>query len=642
MLPDFELYRQTIAAALPYYEIHEMLGQGGQGIVVAGTDRVLRREVAIKILQGDPTPDARARFLEEAAMLATVEHAHVVRVFAGIESDGLHCLVMERLAMSLADLARRPRRPAEVVAWMMQAADGLGALHAQGGVHCDVKPSNLMLAADGALKVADFGVMTLVNTSITKRNLIAGSPTHLAPEQWRVERPSPATDLYALGIVMYELLTGRLPFHHDDLYALKQRHLYAAPPPMDDVSPPLADIVMRLLAKLPEQRYQSTEELRIALTGIANSLELDASAAAKTVWLEQPSEPATATTFVPTRIDRSRLRPVRFVDGSHALTDLRDTSGVGEIVFNRRPEKVDMYAPGSGDLCILYGDGAIARLPISGMDPDVSVHGELVCAYSSKIRTVRLDGSAEATLVDMRGFGDDCKVWNPRWSPDGSRLVFGLSAGNKQQRQHRRYIINRDATELREIYGGASWSPDGARLVLTAICPGSRPFRIGYRKWRKVTCFWPYILELSTGHLRLLDVGKAHRCHPVPRMMGSPEWSPDGRSIYALTTGFSGYRDRGIWIFSSTDGFATGGQAVWQDLAPSVPEYPRLSHLRVSAAGEILVGAGSIFPRGVFEPRGKLYVGSVYGGPFIPIIEGANGAFVPATWTAGADTGEPR
>ncbi|WKK26700.1 serine/threonine-protein kinase [Streptomyces olivoreticuli] len=252
------------------YRLGELLGRGGMGEVWEARDEVLGRQVAVKLLLGDEADESAAsRFRLEAQTAARLNHPQVVAVYDFGAWDGRFYLVMElvrgpSLAQELA--ARGTLDPAHVARIAAQAASGLAAAHRQGVVHRDVKPGNLMLDADGTLKIGDFGIARFVDeasTALTRVGQIVGTSTYLAPERALGRMAGPASDVYALGCVIYQLLAGQPPFWADSPTALLYLHVDAAPvPPRQhraDLPPAFESCLLRMLAKRPEERPSAEE-----------------------------------------------------------------------------------------------------------------------------------------------------------------------------------------------------------------------------------------------------------------------------------------------------------------------------------------------------------------------------------------------
>ncbi len=248
------------------YRLAESIGRGGMGEVWRAYDETLARHVAVKLLlPQDSDPTATSRFRLEAQTAARIDHPNVVGVRDFGEYDNRLFLVMELVeGPSLATtLTRSGALPAERVARIAaQAAAGLAAAHRQGIVHRDIKPGNLLLDADGTLKIGDFGIARFMDdpgAALTATGQIVGTSLYLAPERALGKSAGPASDVYALGCVLYQLLTGRPPFQADTAVAILHQHLDAVPVPPRELGvpglpPAFESYLLGLLAKEPEHR----------------------------------------------------------------------------------------------------------------------------------------------------------------------------------------------------------------------------------------------------------------------------------------------------------------------------------------------------------------------------------------------------
>jgi serine/threonine-protein kinase len=256
------------------YEVDSLLGRGGMSSVFSGWDRTLGREVAIKVLASDLVEDRVfvERFEREARAAASLSHRNVVAVFDSGVDAGARFIVMERvsgrtLASRLRDGPLSIEQSVEIAVSVSQA---LGAAHAGGIVHRDVKPGNVMLGENGQVKVLDFGIArALAATSLTRASTVIGTAGYLSPEQAEGGPVDARSDLYGLGCLLYEMLTGRPPFVADSAAALVHQHLTRPPEPPSrrrpGVSPALDEIVLRCLAKDPGARYAGAGALAAAL-----------------------------------------------------------------------------------------------------------------------------------------------------------------------------------------------------------------------------------------------------------------------------------------------------------------------------------------------------------------------------------------
>jgi serine/threonine protein kinase len=258
--------------SLAGYEVIDWLGQGGMGVVFKGFDSALNRFVAIKVLapQWAPDPDARRRFTREARAAAAISHPHVIAIHAVGVWKARPYLVMEYVpGVSLQQRldAGAPFDLREVLRIGMQVASGLAGAHDQGLVHRDIKPANIMLENDlERVKITDFGLAKAVDdTLLTRLGTLTGTPRFMAPEQARGERVDRRADLFSLGGVLYALCTGKPAFDGDSTPAVIRQVCECQPTPIRELNPAvsawLAEIIERLLAKDPADRFQSASEL---------------------------------------------------------------------------------------------------------------------------------------------------------------------------------------------------------------------------------------------------------------------------------------------------------------------------------------------------------------------------------------------
>ena len=259
------------------YRRVRLLAQGGMATVELAHDTELDRPVALKRLAQDlaVNDEFKQRFLREARLAARLSHPNIVAVYNVGEEEGRPFIVMEHVeSETLSDLLRRRQRlePAEAVTLALQVCAGLETAHDAGLVHRDIKPQNLLLTATGTLKIADFGIArSLDGTRLTEAGTVLGTAAYIAPEQAAGETVTAAADVYALGAVLYELLTGRPPYVAESLTELflKQRHGSITPVRelAPDVPAALEDTVMRALARDPRYRPESAAALAGELRG---------------------------------------------------------------------------------------------------------------------------------------------------------------------------------------------------------------------------------------------------------------------------------------------------------------------------------------------------------------------------------------
>ena len=252
------------------YELEELVDHGGMSSVYRGHDRLLERTVALKVLHAHFGDDAEyvERFRREARAVAQLSHPHIVTVIDRGSSDGHQFIVFEYVdGENLKQLVERtgPMPVDRVLELGIQIADALAFAHAHELVHRDVKPQNVLIDKTGDAKVTDFGIARSldVERGVTQTGTVLGTSNYLSPEQAAGEPVTPATDVYSLGVVLYELLTGEVPFHGDNLVAVAMKHVTERPPNLldqrADIPPRVAQAVERALEKDPAQRFPSMD-----------------------------------------------------------------------------------------------------------------------------------------------------------------------------------------------------------------------------------------------------------------------------------------------------------------------------------------------------------------------------------------------
>lgn len=267
--------RTQIVAALPHYEIGEPIGRGAHGLVFAARHRRLGAARAVKaliVVEAEAPGDSR-RFRTEAQVMTALDHPHIVGVHEYAEHHSVWLLVMEYLGGgTLTDRMHDPVRPEQACAWALAVADALSAAHTRGVVHRDIKPANLLFTADGMLKVGDFGIAKLfAGTDASASIDIVGTPRYVAPEQITGARIGPGTDLYALGVTLYELLAGRSPFPaHLSVPGLLHHHMSVEPTALAEAPPAIAAVVRRALAKDAADRQPSASQFALDLIRAAD------------------------------------------------------------------------------------------------------------------------------------------------------------------------------------------------------------------------------------------------------------------------------------------------------------------------------------------------------------------------------------
>jgi serine/threonine protein kinase len=271
--------RSDAETVLGRYRLGEAIGAGGMGTVLRGYDDVLGREVAVKLLREELAADERSltRFRQEARIAASLSHPGIASVYDFADEAGRPAIVMELLdGQDLHTILERegPMEPRRLAGILAQAADALAYAHGLGAVHRDVKPANIFLTRSGAVKITDFGVAYAAGANqLTTTGALIGTPDYLSPEQVRGHRATAASDIYSLGCVAFQMVTGNAPFAGDNSIAAATARLDAPAPSARSVNPAVAPdldaVISRSLAEEPRERFPSAAAMARALRSAA-------------------------------------------------------------------------------------------------------------------------------------------------------------------------------------------------------------------------------------------------------------------------------------------------------------------------------------------------------------------------------------
>jgi serine/threonine-protein kinase len=338
------------------YQLQKLLGTGGMAVVYLAVDRMLERPVAIKILRADYSRDEgfRERFHQEAKAAANLSHPNIVTVHDfGIDSERLF-IVMEYVPGTTLQALLQTRgrlTTEEALPLLQQACAGIGYAHRAGLVHCDIKPHNFLITPDNRLKVTDFGIARAL-ASITPEEhseVVWGSPHYFAPEQAVGGPPSPASDVYSLGVVMFTMLTGRLPFTSATYEELVQMHRVDAPPSPREfnpaISPMLEQVMLKVLSKEPSGRYRTADQLGRVLEKIYLEQQIPPTAREETVSTQpQKAESDLVVSQQPGELESSSpetistmpvtpaVNPLASLDWPSIMLGLAATLAVGGLI----------------------------------------------------------------------------------------------------------------------------------------------------------------------------------------------------------------------------------------------------------------------------------------------------------------------
>jgi len=298
-----------IGRTVAHFQILEKVGEGGMGVVYKAEDTFLRRVVALKFLteKADANPDLRARFQREAQAAAALEHENICAVYEMGEEDGHLFLVMayvegqplhQKLGLGPAPLQ-------EAVRIAIQVGEGLRSAHQKGIVHRDIKAENIIVTRDGLAKITDFGLALIRDRSrLTLPGTLMGTVTHMSPEQALAKSVDRRTDIWSLGVVLYQMTTGRLPFHGPNAQVTMQSILKNSPEPLKEIQRPMRDeldrIIGKALAKDPAERYQHVDDMVVDLRALLIKVpgRVPVGPQRKTVQSSKPKDPEETVTHI--------------------------------------------------------------------------------------------------------------------------------------------------------------------------------------------------------------------------------------------------------------------------------------------------------------------------------------------------------
>ncbi len=513
-----------IPQAIGRYEIKKELGRGGMATVYHAYDPRFQRDVAIKVLPREFLHDTtfRARFEREAQAIASLEHSAIVPVYDYGEEDGQPYLVMRYMSGgSLADRVRQGPLPLEEAASIVdRIAGALSSAHKRGVIHRDLKPANVLFDQYGEAYLGDFGIVKLTEaTASLTGSHIVGTPSYIAPEMTQPGRLSPAVDTYALGVSLFEMLTGQVPYEGDTPLSILMAHLEKPIPDLrqrrPDLPPSTQSIIARAMAKDPTRRYPTPVDMAADLKAVVAGRQIDA--AASTEPIEAPSAPADTYATSTPRPDTYVTSP-RASEGIHYPTYPQATPPPFPAARPRRSSAMPWLLGGGvviAGLCLIGGAIAAAFLLLpgvrgSGDAKPASPSGGVVATpyippterppvetpYQPPVEVpTEAPSTPMPTLEPVVGLG---------------RIVYTAGSGDTAEI----VIMDADGSNRRTLTSNSTYdaepdlSPDGSQIVYESIQGGNRDI---------------YVMSASGGNVRRLTTSSSEDRHP--------SWSPDGSLI---------------------------------------------------------------------------------------------------------------
>ncbi len=527
------------------YHIVASLGSGGMGQVFVAEDKKLGRQVALKVLPPEmDSPAHRKRFEREAKAVAALNHPNIVHLYSIEETDGVHFITMELVhGQTIAELVPSGGMELRKLLGMgVEIADAVFAAHEQGIIHRDLKPANVMVGEDGRVKVLDFGLAKPTvdiaasatrepSVDATKDGFILGTASYMSPEQAEGKELDPRTDVFSLGVMLYEMATGHRPFNGDTPASIISAILRDRPPEVTELKPELprelGRIIKKCLAKDRSRRYQSVLDVRNDLDELRFQLDSRRLFRVATPRMNRSlvgvAIPVLAMVLIVVAgylTYRSRELPAERQPTFTQLTSSSDEETFPSLSPDGRFVAYASRSTTDWDILLLRAGG---QKPINltaspGEDetqPAFSPDGEQIAFRSTRggggIFVMGATGEVGRRLTN---FG-----WNPAWSPDGRKIAFATEAISRhpfdRPTRSELWLVDVESGKTERLFDGdgvqPSWSPHGDRVAFWGLRGGTGERDI-------------YTISANGGEPRAVTADAAVDWNPV--------WSPNGEQLY--------------------------------------------------------------------------------------------------------------
>ncbi len=537
---------ELIGQALGQYQIRVLLGRGGMSSVYLGYQPTMDRTVAVKVLPREFLHDSTflTRFQQEARTIAKLEHLHILPVYDVGEDKGIPYIVMRYLpGGTFGDLIAERLPPyAVTVRIAAQIADALDYAHERGIIHRDLKPSNILLDTGQNAYLADFGIARMAESAALTGSRVLGTPPYIAPEMVRKDGVlTPSVDIYALGIIVFEAITGRPPYLDDDPMKTLMMHVLEPVPSARSVDPRVKpgvdEVLMKVLAKTPSERYKTAGDFAAALARAVQAPGRKPGDATPTGAREKKTAPPpirAPSPSVPLPMPEERIT---LAGAQQNRTRLIVLAGLAALVGGMALTAFAVSSAHLGDLFGELGPGdrptltptvTLTPRPDQRSTPITPTQGAILPAPGGGGRLAFVserDGNPEIYLTDLDRGGvirlthNIAAEFDPAWSPDGTKLAYVSTVDGDAEIR----VMNLAACESQpETCGSTSlaltnnsatdwqpdWSPDGTRIVFASNRDGN---------------FEIYVMRADGSDVRRLT--------NTPADNASPRWSPKGSEI---------------------------------------------------------------------------------------------------------------